>query len=444
MSEFVKKRFGGKIFSPTKGQATLELALIVPILMGLLYWAIQAYRVNRDQSQASTKAHVEAIEKFDYGNGTITIDGIEVPAGSFIEIIPSAGGFSLGNLLPGLVPGLGLDLGLNRLFDRFNFLNGSTYVSGALRGGLYSAANSFVESGFKKVDWESAAWAAGAGAFSSEQATQDFQGDFYQSASFRESTGSTLQHGVVGFAASEGDLQGAADAAAGGLMHSDTSREFFESGNEILKGAARGALESSLVGVASGKFELKDAAMGTGFGVLNTRSFAQTLPLTHWSGDPRDSASFGALNAALGTLVNKGNTEDAFYAATAGAFFSGQNMNKVAGQSSFRAALAGAGYGASVSLLKGQNATAVGLGALESMAGVLVVHRDKKLQQVFDQVIQRATTQEDIAKILGNDEFQEMIVNTYIPDLDESLSIVEEVLPSALEMADFYSIGGNS
>ena len=394
-----------------KGQSTVELALLLPILFFLFYITITAFGVNHRASQKSVEKHADDLKKFDHGNGVITIDGVDLPPGSFTALIPSGPSITLPAILGPIAASTLARLGLNELMSNLSFLDGKTYLSGALRGGIYAGANSYISSGFKGIDADAMKWGAIAGAFSSKDATEDFQGKDFGKSSLKEFVGSGAQNSIIGYAQGGGDLASGVAGGVSGLLNSDTSKQWLATGNDILKGAAKGAIESSLSGLVAGKFDTKQVLIATGLGAFNTNSVAKALPFTNWSGgDARQSASFGAMNSALSTLVRGGNLKDTFFSATSGAFFSSQSMRSIAGDSQIVAGAAGAAYGAGISYLQGEHGAAVGLGALQSFGLTMMAHQQLQFQKELGKVFQDVTNPQEALRNLPNDQLIDSVI----------------------------------
>ena len=352
-----------------RGQSAIELALALPIALGLLFLIIQGFHANDRASRTSLQNHYKSLQKFDQGNGTVEIDGFEVSAGEFVNALPFDSGVSIGDVFGSIGKQLGAELGLDFALSKIKFLNGQTYLSGGLRGGISYSGKSFIGSDFKKVDWEGAAWAAASGALSSEQATQDFQGANPSGTGLREALGSSAQSAALAFTGSRGDVDAIATGATSGLFGSDTVNTLRNADVGILAGAARGALEATITGALNGNVELKNVLTASGMGAFNTKSVAKMLPFSHWEGgDPRHSRMYQATNAALSSVLRGANLEDTMLAATSGAMFSSQNMQAFGKKTTVGAAIAGASFNAGISAIKGEDLKAVGIGALQGMS----------------------------------------------------------------------------
>lgn len=361
---------------PRRAQATVEFALLTPIVFFILYLILQGYKLNTRSSQEVLEQHQLKLRKLDHGNGAFELDGLDIRPG-VVSVLPSLPNVSLGKLAVQNGAQLLAHLGLNFALNKIPLFDGKTYATGALRGGVQAGGGSYIDSGFKTVDWEKAGWGAAAGAFSSQQATEDFQGADYLNSSAREAFGTAAQSAVVSYAKSGGDVGAALAGAVTGLAGSDTVNQLQSTKYDVLLGAAKGAVQGTVTGAMAGKVDLKSVAIATGMGAFNTRTVASKVPLANWSGDARQSASFQAVNAALATAVSGGSAKDALLAGASGAFFSGQTMGAISGSGKpgaksgavqTRAMLAGTGYGAAVGLLAGGDAKAVGIGAAQGMA----------------------------------------------------------------------------
>lgn len=358
-------------FLRRRGQSALEFALVFPLVFGLLLLIFYAFSINDRAAQRSVIDYGERLDQFNHGNGSLDIGGMQLPARQFAELLPLTpfpNAPSGGPLIsPELVKGLLTKVGLNALFSNINFLNGETYLSGAARSALTEIGGNLVQDG--RVNWENVAWASATGALSSEQATLDFQGKNFAEGSGRELLGSTLQGSALGFTSSKGNLEGAARGGLSGLTGSDTVRGLAESGAgiDVLVGAAKGALTSTVEGALSGeKINAKSVLTATGMGAFQTRSVASALPFSAWQGNPLQSASFGAANAAVAAKISGGNTASILEAAAGGAMYSGQIAGQVGERSQLLAGMVGGAYAfTSSTVLKKESAEAAGKAALQ-------------------------------------------------------------------------------
>ncbi len=375
-----------------RGQSIVEFALLIPVAFFLVYVTHYAFETNTTASHQSIQDHEDALTKFDHGNGVISIDGMEEPVATITIDIPP--------LPPGAVPdplkaltdmatNTLAKMGLNALINELSFLDGKTYASGAARGATLAAGDSLIETG--KISKNALAAGAAAGALSSEQATIDFQGADYTESSWQEFLGSGAQAGAIAYAENEGRWDGVAGATLGALYASDTTQNYFEppkgaydsenAGKELLQGAAKGAVQGTISGLIASDFTLSkmnfgDIAISTGMGAFNTRPVANLIPFSDFGNDPRQSASFSGVNAAVSVLVQGGNTEEQLYALADGAFFSRQTTDGFLGEDPGfwdEALHAGSGalYGAGKAWAQGESGWAVGASVLQSYGTTL-------------------------------------------------------------------------
>lgn len=371
-------------FKKTKGQSTLELALLTPIVFFLIYLIILGFRLNSRSSAETLEQHQVKLDKLDHGNGSFVLDGIDIPPGQTLDLLPDLPPIDLSKLAGKEAGKLLAHLGLNLAISKLKIFDGKTYISGGLRGGVQAGASSFIDSGFKTIDWESAAWGAGAGAFQSEEATRDFQGANPLKPGLKESLGSAAQSGIVSIAQNQGKTDNLLQDSFSGLIGSETFNPLEAVKGELLLGAARGALQSTFTGAIEGKLDAKTVLVATGMGAFQTQTVAQKIPLANWSGgDARQSASFQAVNAALSTAIGGGSSKESLYAAVSGAFFSSQSMNTLAGDSALKASIAGGAFGATMAVIEGQPIKAAGLSALEGVATGIATRELAQAQQEF-------------------------------------------------------------
>lgn len=101
-----------------KGQSTVELALLIPILIFLIFTFIKLYDTNLSAMNKHTQTHIDRLDKFDHGNGIIfdPIYGGDVAAGQYIEFVPGSGLLDFGNVGNIAVATLATIAG-NRLLD---------------------------------------------------------------------------------------------------------------------------------------------------------------------------------------------------------------------------------------------------------------------------------------------------------------------------------------
>lgn len=392
------------------GQSTVELALLMPIVAFLLYMTIQGFGVNHNASEKSIRQHAEELRLF-HQNGRLVVDdvGTEVPLGALDYLIPAAPGINILQALGQQLLNSLANLGLNKLFDAIG-LDGKTYLSGFARGAISTGTQNFIASGFKKLDLEDAALGGVAGAFQSDQATEDFQGQSWATGGTQELFGTGAQNAIVGWAQADGDWKGAITGAATGMLNSDTANNWFDAEkdvgtvNDLLKGAARGAIEGSVAGLVNGKLDLKSVAIAGGMGAFNTKTVANLIPGSDWKGDSRRSATFGAANAALGTFVRGGNLKEALYSASAGALFSGQSMHVLAGDSPYAAAGIGAAYGAGVAWIEGKDGVQVAMGAAQNM---VIGAASAEFQKGLNKVLGDKKAANNPGEALKNEEIEE-------------------------------------
>ncbi len=419
------------------GQSTVELALILPILAGLLFLIIYVFRANHTANDQTVSTYAERITKFNHGNGEIfdPITQTYLPAGQYSEHIPPDAVIDLGQLAQ-LVTGLVAQLGLSELFSNLHIFDDTTYLGAFGEGFTYSLANSaastFIETGslhdMSASDLESAAWAGAASSFSSQAATEDFQGGEGASAGTitgtQELFGSGAQAGLIGFAQSEGDWKAGASSAMGGMINSDTSKEWLADGStveQILKGAGKGAVQSSLNGVFSDNLDAKSVLIGAASGAVNTNAFASTLAPN--SDDPMGSTAFGAFNGAFSSVISGGDMQTTLLAAGAGAMGSSQTVGALGGASSLGYRAASLGYGAGTSLLSGESIQAVGMSALAGLGSSAVGWAGSKIAPSITNTFSNTNTSSDISQALSNQDTADAVASdeTFDQSTDEIL-----------------------
>lgn len=358
--------------SNTHGQATLELALLLPILFALAGMVLWAFRTNHQASDHAIAEHNDALIAFNHGDnqGAVVINGVEVAPARYEDLLPP-GTFPLSDIFKDAATGLGLQIGLNNLLSHLPFDNG-TYLGGAALGGITGAVNSFVGSNFKSVDWESVGYAAVAGSAGSRQANHDFQ------EGMNNILGSGLQAGAQTWASSKGKGNILAGVVGGALGSKQMGDLMGFGGSEILSAASRAALSSSVVGAMTGNFRMSTVLQSTGRAVLGTEKVAGFLPGTGGLQDKRMAATYGAASSMLSSAMANGKKmtfEDLLYSGADGAFFSNQTQGAIGGKGKgfwantargVRSGVAGAGYSAGKSALKGESGRAVGFAALNS------------------------------------------------------------------------------
>lgn len=415
------------------GQSTVELALILPILAGLLFLIIYVFRANHTANDQTVSTYAERITKFNHGNGEIfdPITQTYLPAGQYSEHIPPDAVIDLGQLAQ-LVAGLATQLGLSELFSHLHIFDDTTYLGAFGEGFTYSLANSaattFIETGslhdMSAADLESATWAGVASSFSSEQATSDFQGDNVTASSAQEFFGSGAQAGIIGFAQSEGDWKAGASSAMGGMINSDTTKNWMAEGTtveQILKGAGKGAVQSSLNGVFSDNLDAKSVLIGAASGAVNTNAFASTLAPN--SDDPMGSTAFGAFNGAFSSVISGGDMQTTLLAAGAGAMGSSQTAGAFGGASSLGYRAASLGYGAGTSLLSGESIQAVGMSALAGLGSSALGWAGSKIAPSITNTFSSANTSSDISQALYNPNTADALASdeTFDQSTDEIL-----------------------
>ena len=358
--------------------------------------------------------------------------GYFVPEGEFSEYIPPDALINLddlANIAADLAARLGSDA-ISSLLSRIHIFDDSTYLGAFAEGFTYSlvrsSANSLIESGsFEQIDEDtfiSAVWAGTASSLSSDQATSDFQGGDGKASSAQEFFGSGVQESLKSFASSEGDVNALATGAVSGMLGSDTTGNWVNSGEgvtQILKGAGVGALQSSANGLMTGDFNGTAVLNSAIMGGVNTDAFAGALPFT--GDDPRNSAFFGAFNSALGTTLSGGDIQTTLYAAGAGALGSNQSAEFFGGGGSLSYRTAGIGYESGVGLLSGQSAEAVGVGALMGYGSYAAGWTGNQVSNSVRQAFRSTGSASDAEQTLRQPETAESVAE------DESFA-AEEVM----------------
>lgn len=370
-----------------RGQSTVELALLLPTIVLMLSFIIYAYKVNHTISQQTHDNYANKISKFHL-EGMIfdPVKGIFVPEGQYSELITPDALIDPGKLVGELALQMIAQLGLNKLFSALN-IDTTTYAGAFAQGFTSSLASAAISTGVQTgslhdmnaQDLENATWAGGAAAFSSQDATEDFQGGEGVTAGtetgLQEFLGSGAQAGLIGFFNSHGDLKVAGASAVGGALNSDTSNEWVDvgadgtddsAGAEILRGATKGAVQSSASGLIGGNLDGKTVVVGAATGAVQTDAFAETLPLT--GDDPKNSAMYGAFNGAFSSTVSGGSGTDIIYSAAGGALSSKQTAGALGGDRSFTYNAASIAGNAGLQYASGSSLQAVGIGALTSSA----------------------------------------------------------------------------
>lgn len=368
------KNFAGRIRN-RRGQSTVELALILPTLCFFLFLIIYAFRVNHTLSEQSITSYANRLEAFNHGNGLAfdPVKGQDVPAGQFSEHIPPGGAINLGDIAKSAA-GLAAQLGLGEIFSKLKI--GDTYAGGFAKGFSYSIVNSATQNFIQGGSWndldakdiEHATWAGAAGAFSSAQATEDFQGD--KATGTQEFFGSGAQAGLIGYARSEGDWKAGVSSAAGGMLNSNTTKEFVNDEDStnfanIMKGAGVGAVQSSISGSLNGNFDIKNVLYSSAAGAVSTEAFAKAIPFT--GKDAKNSTMYGAFNGAFSSVLSGGNLKTTLIAAGAGALGSNQTATFLGGAKTVGYRASTMGYQAGAGFASGQSAQAVGAGAISGL-----------------------------------------------------------------------------
>ena len=377
----------------SRGQSTVELALLLPTLVFMLSMIIYVYKVNYKSNQVTTQAFSERMYKYHMeGKFYDPIQGVYFPNGQYSELIPPDALIDPGAIAGELGLQLITQLGLSKLFDALNIDN-STYAGAFAQGFTYSIADSavttYVQDGslqqMNAQDLENATWAGLASAAASHNtsgdgrtnnATSTFQGSDPTSSSLREFLGSGAQAGLIGFFNSHGDLGVAGSSAVGGMLNSDSSKNWVSTGTdgltdsngtEILRGATKGAVQSSVSGIFGGNWDAKTVAIGAASGAVQTEAFADTLPLT--GDDPQNSAMYGAFNGAFSSVVSGGDGTSTLVSAGMGALGSQQTAGSLGGSDTFKYRAVTTIGGAAGQYIQGNSLEAVGMGALSGAVG---------------------------------------------------------------------------
>ncbi len=341
-----------------RGQSTLELALMMPILAFLLLMIFQGFRLNDRASQQQLVEHNIKLQQFDHGNGKIDLAGSAYNADDAIDLISFDPVDDIGDILADIGTNLAVDLGLNKVFSQLDFFQKDTFITGATKGAITESAHQLVNNGVDGFKFESVAWAAGTGGLASNQSSEFFQGNDIDAASWREALGSAVQYGAIGFTSSEGDPRQIALGAVQGLNTSDTVKSFENTKFDILTGAAKGALQATVSGAVSGTLNGKTVLISSGLGAYNTKTVAEFIPLSNWQGEARQSAMFTASNAVLSTWASGGDAASIATAGVTGALGSHQALVwkyelKENYKDKANKAINGAGLGASAGLANG-------------------------------------------------------------------------------------------
>ena len=380
---------------------------------------MKGFEVNDRASRSNLQDYVFDVEEFDFGNGSIQVDGFKLPPGATLDLFDLNGDFDLGDALSDLAISSAANMGLDFALSKIGFLQGDAWWKSATKSGLQYAGRSFIASGYKSVDWDGVAWASAAGGLSSGDATNLFQGQESKESSLREAIGSALQRGAVGYTISQGDLAAAATGSFSGLMGSDTLSQL-EGGWEVLSGAAKGALTSAFYGTLQGEVEVKNLLIASGTGAFQTQTVANLLPFSDWAGDPRNSAVFQATNAAISTALSNGNAQEVLLSATRGAFMSQQNMTLFQDSSPLIKGGVSAAFGTGLGLIQGQNLEGVGISALQSVA---ISFLSKPGNSIRQSLLKPATQSNSLA------QFETAIVNPQ--RIEQHIAEMEQYLKSS-------------
>jgi hypothetical protein len=372
-----------------RGQSTVELALLLPTIVLMLSFIIYAYKVNHKLSEQAHTTYSEKMYKF-HMEGMVydPVKGLYMPEGQYSELIPPDAMIDPSKLAGELGLQMIAQLGLSKLFDVLN-IDTSTYGGAFAQGFTTSLASSAVTTAVQTgslndmnaQDLENATWAGGAAAFSSQSATEDFQGgqdlEAGKITGLQEFLGSGAQAGTIAFFNSHGDVEVAGASAVGGAINSDTTNEWISVGSdgkaeesnmpEILRGATKGAVQSSVSGIFGGNLDAKTVVVGAASGAVQTEAFADTLPLT--GDDPKNSAMYGAFNGAFSSVVSGGDAKTTLLAAGGGALGSSQTSTALGEQGSFTSQAAVMVGGAGLQYISGTSLQAIGVGALTGAAG---------------------------------------------------------------------------
>ncbi|MCB0271831.1 MAG: hypothetical protein KDD46_02320 [Bdellovibrionales bacterium] len=434
-----------------KGQSTVELALLIPILIFLIFTFIKLYDTNLSAMNKHTQTHIDRLDKFDHGNGIIfdPIYGGDVAAGQYIEFVPGSGLLDFGNVGNIAVATLATIAGnrlLDFLFSKIGFFQDSDILPEFIRGYSTSALNSYIQSGFTEVDWEGAAWDGATQSLSSQQATQMFQGTDSAARSTQEFLGSGLQGAATSFTSSHGEEQMLAQGFVNGLMTSDSFQSWKEqkvvkdadgnvigledrtNGGAILMGAVGGAISSTATGVIQGEVNIVTVAQSTAMGALHTKAMAEVVTSKNYQGDPTGSMTYGAFNGGLSTLISGGNVKDAAFSAASGAFYSQQIQDNF-GDSKFGKSAASLAFESGVSLAQGNSLESVGQGALASAMGYATGQASSWTQTQISEGVSNITSQGD-AEDIANGITEEGIAND--PGFEYNAQLQEENIENSI------------
>ena len=423
-----------------RGQSTVELALLLPLVFGFLYLIIAGFRVHHNAADRASGIYADRVAQFANGNGNIFDPGtgMYVDAGEYSEHIPPGVSINIGDVLASVLPGVIADMGLSELFSRLNIFDDSTYLGAFGQGFTYSLASSathtLIDTGslhdMSAQDLENAAWAGGAAALASDQASEDFQGADQAGSSAQEFIGSGLQAGGIGFMTSHGDLSAAATSGIGGMLNSDTTKNWSTEGkdfSQIMKGAGLGAVESSANGIINGNFDTKTVLIAGATGAVQTDAFARTLPFT--GDDPKSSAMYGAFNGAFSSVVSGGNMTSTLVSAGSGALGSQQTANSLGGSSSLGYRAVSMVGGAAGQWIQGESLEAIGQGALSGAVSQGMGWAGSKVSSSLSKNLNSSSTSKkmssnDITAILEEDKTSDEMAND--PEFDESTDQIME------------------
>lgn len=433
--------FEDRSVSPDKkfGQSTVELALILPVLIAFLYLIIFGFRTHHQAADVATGIYADRVAQFDHGNGSIfdPDTGTYVNAGKYSEHIPEGVSINIGDVLTAVLPGVLADLGLNELFSRLKIFDDSTYMGAFAQGFTYSLASSathtLIETGslhdMSAQDLENAAWAGASSALSSDQASEDFQGADQTGSSAREFFGSGAQAGLIGFADSHGDFANAGTSAVGGMLHSDTTKNWSTEGtdfSQIMKGAGLGAVESSASGVINGNFDTKTVLIAGATGAVQTDAFARSLPFT--GSDPKNSAMYGAFNGAFSSAISGGDAKTTLVAAGTGALGTKQTMDTMGGPNSFGYRAVSMVGGAAGQWIMGESLESIGKGALTGAIGQGMGWAGNEVSQSLSKNLSSSKSKNEATTMIDQPKTADDLAN------DESFAqSTDEILNSTTE-----------
>ncbi len=365
------------IFS--RGQSTLELAMLLPVLFFLLYMIIKVFVVHDKGAVVSLEEHQAKLELYDHGNGYMEFDGGLVPEGSYGYLFDGDTYTTPLEELLAQAVSIGANYAIDELLNSIPFLDGTTLVSGYARGYVGTGLRNYVNTG--SWDHDAAMWGGVVGSASSNQASEILRGfdpsstTGGESRGWHELLGTGIQAGAQAYGSSEGDWSAAGAGAMGGLFASNTAEGFLtDQSHEVISAAARGALTSAAGGIITGDFDLGEVGKSAAINAFQTRTVAEFIPGSGGMTDPRNSASFGAANAIVSSVITNGSNVkigDLAVAGADGAFFSQQSTSAISGEGNWaaqwsRSTLATASYGAGKAWATGADSQAIGTAALNS------------------------------------------------------------------------------